>query len=57
VPERSDRMMLSGMQEFIFGSHIPFLNVGERCNIAGSLKFKNLIKKDDYEAAIAIAKE
>jgi 5-methyltetrahydrofolate--homocysteine methyltransferase len=57
VPEKSDKMMLSGMQEFIFGSHIPFLNVGERCNIAGSLKFKKLIKNDDYDSAIAIAKE
>ena len=57
VPEKSDRMMLSGMEEFIFGSHIPFLNVGERCNISGSLKFKRLIKNDDYDTAVAIAKE
>ena len=49
--------MLSGMQEFVFASHIPFINVGERCNISGSLKFKKLIKNDDYEGAIAVAKE
>ena len=35
--------MLSGMQEFIYRDHIAFVNVGERCNIAGSLAFKKLI--------------
>jgi 5-methyltetrahydrofolate--homocysteine methyltransferase len=50
-------MMLSGMTEFIFGDHIPFVNVGERCNISGSAQFKKLIKADQYEAAIAVAKD
>jgi cobalamin-dependent methionine synthase I len=31
--------------------------VGERCNISGSAKFKKLIKNDNYDAAIAVAKE
>jgi 5-methyltetrahydrofolate--homocysteine methyltransferase len=57
VPERSTLLHLSGMQEFIYKSHIPFVNVGERCNISGSLKFKRLIKNDKYDEAIAIAKE
>lgn len=42
VPRRvpqppSTKMMLSGMEEFKFGDHITFVNVGERCNISGSL--------------------
>lgn len=37
--------------------HIKFVNVGERCNISGSLKFKKLIKGDSYEDAIAVAKD
>lgn len=49
--------MLSGMSSFIFQDHIKFVNVGERCNISGSLKFKKLIKNDDYETAISIAKD
>jgi len=57
LPEMSKRMLLSGMTEFVFYDHIPFVNVGERCNISGSLKFKKLIKNDDYEAAIAVAKD
>lgn len=57
IPAKSDKMMLSGMQEFVMGDHIKFINVGERCNISGSLKFKKLIKGDEYEKAIAIARE
>lgn len=56
VPEETHLTMFSGMQEFIFRSNIPFVNVGERCNISGSLAFKNLIKAGDYEKAIAVAK-
>jgi len=41
----------------MFKDHIKFVNVGERCNISGSLKFKKLIKEDKYEAAIAVAKD
>jgi 5-methyltetrahydrofolate--homocysteine methyltransferase len=37
VPEDPKITMFSGMQEFIFRSNIPFVNIGERCNIAGSL--------------------
>jgi len=55
--EKSKTMMLSGMSEFIYKDHIKFVNVGERCNISGSAKFKKLIKNDDYEKAIAIAKD
>lgn len=36
--------MLSGMTEFIHTQNIPFVNIGERCNISGSLGFKKLIK-------------
>lgn len=54
---KSKTMMLSGMSEFVFKDHIKFVNIGERCNISGSLKFKKLIKNDEYEKAIAIAKE
>lgn len=41
----------------MFKDHIKFVNVGERCNISGSLKFKKLIKEDKYEEAISIAKD
>jgi len=49
--------MLSGLTEFILRPNIPFVNVGERCNISGRLVFKKLIQKGDYEAAVLTAKE
>ena len=49
--------MYSGQTEFIFRNNIPFVNVGERCNISGSLVFKKLILNDNYDKAIEIAKQ
>ncbi len=34
-----------------------FINIGERTNVTGSAKFRNLIKDGDYEAALAIARQ
>jgi len=48
---------LSGMEEFVFYDNINFVNIGERCNLAGSLAFKRLIKNEDWEKAAEIAKQ
>ncbi|HEX6958185.1 MAG TPA: methionine synthase [Ferrovibrio sp.] len=34
-----------------------FINIGERTNVTGSAKFRKLIQADDYEAALAIARQ
>ena len=34
-----------------------FVNIGERTNVTGSAKFRRLILEDDYEAALAIARD
>tara|TARA_Y100000780_G_C13510889_1_gene349890 strand:- start:339 stop:632 length:294 start_codon:yes stop_codon:yes gene_type:complete len=34
-----------------------FINIGERTNVAGSLKFKKLIVEEDYDAAVEIARQ
>jgi 5-methyltetrahydrofolate--homocysteine methyltransferase len=34
-----------------------FINVGERTNVTGSAKFRKLILNDDYEAALAVARQ
>jgi 5-methyltetrahydrofolate--homocysteine methyltransferase len=57
VSERSKFTMLSGLQEFIFRDNLNFVNVGERCNIAGSTAFKKLIVNGQYEKAIKVAKD
>jgi len=53
---KNKRMMLSGLEEFEFRDNINFVNLGERCNIAGSLAFKKLIKEGKFEEALEIAK-
>jgi 5-methyltetrahydrofolate--homocysteine methyltransferase len=34
-----------------------FINVGERTNVTGSKKFLDLIRNEDYEGALAIARQ
>ena len=36
---------------------VQFVNVGERCNVAGSRKFLRLIKEKNYDEAISIARK
>lgn len=43
VPQKPNMTMLSGLTEFYFSDIIRFVNVGERCNISGSIQFKKLI--------------
>ena len=38
-------------------SNINFINIGERTNVTGSAKFKKLIMSDQFEEAVAIAKD
>ena len=41
-----------------FHSPLPsFINVGERCNVAGSRKFLRLIKEKNYDDALSIARK
>ena len=56
------KMWLSGLEDLVVDdchNHLglPFLNVGERCNISGSIRFKKLMMKGDYGAAMDIAKK
>jgi 5-methyltetrahydrofolate--homocysteine methyltransferase len=56
------KMWLSGLEDLVVDNMhnhlgLPFLNVGERCNIAGSIKFRKRMMKGDYGAAMDIAKK
>ena len=48
-------MRLSGLEPFTITEDSLFVNVGERTNITGSAKFRNLIKDGDYDAALSVA--
>ena len=52
--ERPNELWLSGLERLTVNT---FINVGERCNVAGSRKFLRLIKEKKYEEAMSIARK
>ena len=57
VPAVPVRCRLSGLEPCNIGPDDLFVNVGERCNVTGSAIFRRLIEADDYDAAVAVARE
>ncbi|MBN2651107.1 MAG: methionine synthase [Spirochaetales bacterium] len=45
----------SGLEPLRINKDSLFVNVGERTNVAGSAKFKRLIKDEEYDQALAVA--
>ncbi|GAA4274109.1 methionine synthase [Aquimarina gracilis] len=54
--EEERYMKLSGLEPLIITPESNFVNVGERTNVAGSRKFLRLIKEENYEEALSIAR-
>ena len=54
---REELTHLSGLQEFVFRENLNFVNVGERCNLSGSIQFKRLIVNGDFEKAVEVARK
>ena len=52
-----ETMRLSGLDLLDVTPEVGFVNVGERCNVAGSRKFLRQIKEKNYEEAIGIARK
>lgn len=50
-------MWLSGLELLDVTPELGFVNVGERCNVAGSRKFLRLIKEKKYDEALSIARK
>ncbi len=50
-------MKLSGLEPLTFTPDTNFVNVGERTNVTGSRKFLRLIKEENYEEALDVARE
>ena len=57
VPAQPKECRLSGLEPFNIGKDSLFVNVGERTNVTGSLKFKRLIKEGNYTEALQVALE
>ena len=54
---KPDCLWLSGLELLEVKPENNFVNVGERCNVAGSRKFLRLIKEGNYEEALTIARK
>jgi 5-methyltetrahydrofolate--homocysteine methyltransferase len=50
-------LKLSGLEPLIITEQSNFVNVGERTNVTGSRAFLRMIQEDDYDAALAVARE
>ena len=55
-PKREE-LVLSGLEPVDISSARNFVNVGERCNVAGSRKFLRLINEKNYTEALTIARK
>jgi 5-methyltetrahydrofolate--homocysteine methyltransferase len=57
VPEIAPTMKLSGLEPFIIDENSLFVNVGERTNVTGSKAFARLILNEQYDEALAVARQ
>ena len=56
VTPRDEYTHFSGLEPVTMTENTNFLNIGERCNVAGSKKFARLISQEKYEEALSIAR-
>ncbi len=58
VPTGPSLMCLAGLEPLrIEKGSGRFVNIGERCNITGSARFRRLILEEDFEAALQVARD
>ncbi|RJX31582.1 MAG: methionine synthase [Oxalobacter sp.] len=57
VPTVAPAMRLSGLEPFIIDDSSLFVNVGERTNVTGSKAFARMIIAEEYDKALAVARQ
>ncbi|MFY7955877.1 MAG: dihydropteroate synthase, partial [Burkholderiaceae bacterium] len=57
VPTHIHQMRLSGLESFTIDDDSLFVNVGERTNVTGSKAFARMILNEQYEEALAVARQ
>ncbi len=55
APNLSPTTVLAGLETLKIDKKSNFINIGERTNVSGSIKFARLIREGKYEEALAIA--
>ncbi|MCL4107805.1 UNVERIFIED_CONTAM: hypothetical protein GTU68_027190 [Idotea baltica] len=56
IPTIDPLPMYSGLEPLIVRPELNFINIGERTNVTGSKKFARLIKNEEYEEALSVAR-
>lgn len=57
LPDLPVACRLSGLEPLIIEKDTLFVNVGERTNVTGSARFKRLIKEEQYDEALDVARQ
>ncbi len=57
VPVIAKACRLSGLEPLIIDENSLFVNVGERTNVTGSIRFAELIRNNDYATALDVARD
>ena len=57
IPDRPKALRLAGLEPFTGDENTLFINVGERTNVTGSKRFLRLIKEEQYEEALSVARD
>ena len=57
IPTHLHQMRLSGLEPFVVDEDSLFVNVGERTNVTGSKAFARMILNEQYEEALAVARQ
>ena len=56
LPQVPAYPMFSGLEPLVVRPDSNFINVGERCNVTGSARFARLIREENYETALEVAR-
>jgi 5-methyltetrahydrofolate--homocysteine methyltransferase len=56
IPDIQPQCRLAGLEPLNIGPDSLFVNVGERTNVTGSARFRRLIREENYEEALDIAR-
>jgi len=56
LPELKRYTRLSGLEPLTITPETNFVNIGERTNVSGSLKFARLIREEKYDEALTVAR-
>lgn len=57
LPILAKACRLSGLEPLVIDDNSLFVNVGERTNVTGSIRFANLIRSEDYATALEVGRD